>query len=84
MAKVLSKIMTVLAVVVMVVASSGCSKTTKTTEAKDKFFGGTEVKEKTVTESGDKAKVTEKTTEYDAKGDKVKTETKTTGDTGSP
>ena len=83
MAKFLSKIMTVLAVVVIAFASSGC-KTTKTTEVKDKFLGGTEVKEKTVTEHGDKATVTEKKTEYDAKGEKEKTETKTTGDTGSP
>jgi hypothetical protein len=56
----------------------------KTTEVKDKFLGGTEVKEKTVTEVGDKATVTEKKTECNAKGEKVKVETKTTGDVGSP
>ena len=78
MAKVLSRIMTVLAVVVIAFAFGGCKKT-KTTEVNDKFFGGTEVKETTVTEVGDKATVTEKETEYDAKGEKVKVETKTTG-----
>jgi hypothetical protein len=50
----------------------------------DKLLGGTEVKEKTVTEAGNKATVTEKKTEYDAKGNKEKTETKTTGDAGAP
>ena len=83
MAKLLSRIMTFLAVVVFALASSGC-KTTKTTEVNKKFLGGTEVKEKTATEHGDKVTVTEKNTEYDAQGNKVKTETKTTGDTGSP
>ena len=83
MAKFIGRIMTVLAAVVIAVAASGC-KTTKTTEVKDKLFGGTEVKEKTVTELGDKATVTEKKTEYDAKGEKVKVETKTTGDVGPP
>ena len=82
MAKLLSTVVTVLAVAAIAFASSGC-RTTKTTEVKDKLLGGTEVKEKTVTEVGDKATVTEKTTEYDAKGDKVKVETKTTGDPGS-
>jgi uncharacterized lipoprotein NlpE involved in copper resistance len=83
MAKLVKEIMTVLAVAVIALGSIGC-KTTKTTEVKDKVFGGTEVKEKTVTEHGDKATVTEKKTEYDANGNKVKTDTKTTGDTGSP
>ena len=83
MAKFLGRIMTVLAAVVIAFASSGC-KTTKKTEVKEKLLGGTEVKETTVTELGDKAKVTEKKTEYNAKGEKVKTETKTTGDIGSP
>lgn len=69
--------MTVLAGVVIAFAAGGC-KTTKTTEVKEKVFGGTEVKEKTVTEFNDKATVTEKTTDYDAEGEKVKTETKTT------
>jgi uncharacterized lipoprotein YehR (DUF1307 family) len=83
MAEFFGRIMTFLAVVVIAFASSGC-KTTKTTEVNKKFLGGTEVKETTATEHGDKVTVTEKSTEYDAKGDKVKTETKTTGDTGSP
>ena len=85
MKKLMGRIMTFLAVVVIASActfvSGGCSKTTKTTETKEKFFGGTEVKEKTVTETGDKVTVTDKKTEYNANGDKVKTETKTTGDT---
>ena len=79
MAKFLNKIMTVLAVAVIAVAFSGCKDTTKSTEVKGKFFGGTEVKETTVTEHGDKATVTEKKTDYNAKGEKEKTETKTTG-----
>lgn len=83
MAKFLNKMMTFLAVVVIAFASCGC-RTTKTTEVKDKPFGGTQVKEKTVTEVGDKATVTEKKTDYNTGGDKVKTETKTTGNTGSP
>lgn len=83
MTQLLNRIMVVLAVVVIAFAASGC-KTTKSTEVKDKFLGGTEVKEKTVTEHGDKATVTEKKTEYNANGEKEKTETKTTGDTGSP
>jgi len=41
MAKLLSRIMTFLAVVVFALASSGC-KTTKTTEVNKKFLGGTE------------------------------------------
>jgi len=77
MAKFIRKILTVLAVLVIAFVSSGC-KTTKTTEVHDKFLGGTEVKEKNVTEVGDKATVTEKKTEYDANGNKIKTETKTT------
>ena len=81
MARFLKKLMAVLAAVLIVVAFSGC-KTTKTTEVKDKLFGGTQVKEKTVTELGDKAVVTEKKTDYNAQGEKVKTETTTTGDTG--
>jgi hypothetical protein len=83
MAKFFGRIMTFLAIALIAFASSGC-KTTKTTEVDKKLFGGTEVKEKTATEHGDKVTVTEKSTEYNAKGDKVKTETKTTGDTGSP
>ena len=83
MTKFLGTMMTVLAVVVIAFASSGC-KTTKTTEVNKKILGGTEIKEKTVTEVGDKATVTEKTTEYDAQGNKVKTKTETTGNTGSP
>ena len=83
MAKFLSRIMTVLVVVMIAFASSGC-KTSKQTEVKDKILGGTEVKEKTVTEFGDKATVTEKKTDYNAQGQKEKTETKTTGNTGSP
>lgn len=83
MAKLLSRIMTVLMVVAIAFASSGC-KSTKTTEVNKKILGGTEVKEKTVTEVGDKATVTEKKTEYDAQGNKVKTKTETTGNTGSP
>jgi uncharacterized lipoprotein YehR (DUF1307 family) len=78
MAKLVGKIMTVLAAVAIAFAFGGC-RTTKTTEVRGKFFGGTEVKEKTVTEAGDKATVTEKKTEYDASGNRVKTETKTTG-----
>jgi uncharacterized lipoprotein YehR (DUF1307 family) len=83
MTKFLGKIMGGLAVVAIAFAFTGC-KTTKTTEVHDKLLGGTQVKEKTVTEVGDKATVTEKKTEYDAKGNKEKTETKTTGNTGSP
>lgn len=83
MAKFMGRIMTVLAVVIIAFASGGC-KSTKTTEVKGRVFGGTEVKEKTVTEHGDKATVTEKKTDYNANGEKEKTETKTTGDTGSP
>ena len=83
MAKLLNRIMTVLAVVLIALAFGGCKRTTETT-VKDKFLGGTEVKEKTVTESGDRATVTEKKTEYNEKGEKIKTETKTTGNTGSP
>jgi hypothetical protein len=70
--------MTLMAVVLIACASIGC-RTTKTTEVKGKLLGGTEVKEKTVTEVGDKATVTEKKTDYDASGNKTKTETKTTG-----
>jgi uncharacterized lipoprotein NlpE involved in copper resistance len=77
MAKFLGKIMAALAVVVIALAIGGC-KTTKTTEVKDKLLGGTQVKEKTVTEVGNKATVTEKKTDYNAKGEKEKTETKTT------
>ena len=83
MTTLLKKIVTVLAVVVLACATWGC-KSTKTTEVNDKLFGGTQVKEKTVTEVGDKATVTEKKTEYDAQGNKVKTKTETTGNTGSP
>ena len=83
MAKFMGRIMTVLAVVVIAFAFSGC-KTTKKTEVKGRLLGGTEVKETTVTELGDKATVTEKKTEYNAQGEKEKTETKTTGDIGSP
>jgi len=75
--------MTVLAVVVIALASSGC-KSTKTTEVNKKILGGTEVKEKTVTEVGNKATVTEKKTEYDAQGNKIKTKTEMTGNTGAP
>ena len=77
MAKVLGRIMAVLAVVVIALSSVGCKSTT-TTEVNKKLLGGTEVKEKNVTEVGDKATVTEKKTEYDANGNKIKTETKTT------
>jgi hypothetical protein len=77
MAKSLGRILAVLAGAVIALASTGC-KTTKTTEVKDKLLGGTQVKEKTVTEVGDKATVTEKKTDYNAKGEKEKTETKTT------
>ena len=84
MAKFIGGIMTVMAVLTITFASTGCSKTTKKTEVKDKLFGGTEVKETTVTEHGDRATVTETKTEYDASGQKVKTETKTTGEAGSP
>ena len=83
MTKFLRTIMTVLAVVLIAFATIGC-KTSKTTEVNKKILGGTEVKEKTVTEVGDKATVTEKKTEYDAQGNKVKTKTETTGNTGSP
>jgi uncharacterized lipoprotein YehR (DUF1307 family) len=79
MVKFLNKIMTVLAVVVIAVAYSGCKDTTKTKEVNGKLLGGTEVKEKTVTESDNKATVTEKKTEYDANGNKIETNTKTTG-----
>ncbi len=79
MTKFLSKILVVLAVAVVAVGSCGCKKTTKTTEVHDKLFGGTEVKEKTVEESDNKATVTEKKTEYDANGNKIETKTKTTG-----
>ena len=78
MAKLLSKIMTALAVVMIAIASSGC-KTTKTTVVKPKFFGGTEVKETTVTDHGNNATVIEKKTEYDANGNKIETNTKATG-----
>jgi hypothetical protein len=84
MTKLIRTTMAVLAVVVIVFASSGCEKTTKTTDVNKKLLGGTEVKEKTVTEVGDKATVTEKTTDYDAQGNKVKTKTETTGDTDAP
>ncbi len=83
MTKFLMTVMTVLAVVVIALGSSGC-KSTKTTEVNKKILGGTEVKEKTVTEVGDKATVTEKKTEYDAQGNKVNTKTETTGNNGSP
>lgn len=79
MEKFLSKILMVLAVAVIAAGSCGCKKTTKTTEVHDKFLGGTEVKEKTVEESDNKATVTEKKTEYDANGNKVEVKTKTTG-----
>ena len=83
MAKYLRKFVAFLAVVAIACASCGC-KSTRTTEVKDKPFGGTQVKEKTVTETGDKAVVTEKKTDYNTQGDKTKTETKTTGNTGTP
>jgi len=79
MAKFLNKILTVLAVVVIAVAYSGCKDTTKSTEVKSKFFGGTEVKETTVTDHGNNATVSEKKVEYDANGNKIETNTKTTG-----
>ncbi len=82
MRKFLSKLMTVLAVGLIAVVASGC-KTSKQTEVKDKVLGGTQVQEKTVTEFGGKATVTEKKTDYNAQGQKEKTETKTTGDTGA-
>jgi uncharacterized lipoprotein YehR (DUF1307 family) len=88
MAKFLNKIMTVLAVVVIAVAYSGCkdttkptSDTTKSTEVNGKLLGGTEVKETSVTDHGNNATVTEKKTEYDANGNKVETKVKTTGNT---
>ena len=71
MAQFVRAFMTVLAAGAIAFGSSGC-KTTKTTEVKDKLFGGTEVKETTVTELGGKATVTEKKTEYNANGEKVK------------
>ena len=80
MTKYMGKIVTVLAIAVIAIASVGC-KSTKTTEVNDRLLGGTEVKEKTVTEHGDKATVTEKKTDYNTNGDKEKTETKTTGNT---
>jgi hypothetical protein len=63
MAKFAGRIMTVLVVMVIAFASSGCT-TNNTTERSDKG---------TVTE-----KKTEKTTEGNDHGEKVKTETKTT------
>jgi uncharacterized lipoprotein YehR (DUF1307 family) len=79
MTKFLNRIMTVLAVVVIAVAYSGCKDTTKSTEVNGKLFGGTEVKETTVTDHGNNATVTEKKTEYDANGNKIETKIKTTG-----
>jgi hypothetical protein len=79
MLKFLSTILMALAVAVVAVGSCGCKSTTKTTEVNGKLLGGTEVKEKTVTESDNKAAVTEKKTEYDANGNKVETKVKTTG-----
>ena len=63
MAKFIGSIMTVLVVMVIAFTSSSCT-TNNVTERRDK---------PTVTE-----KTTEKTTGYNADGDKVKTETKTT------
>ena len=83
MARLLSKVVAVLVIAVIAFTSVDC-KSTKTTEVNKKVLGGTEVKEKTVTEVGDKATVTEKKTDYDAQGNKVKTNTETTGNTGTP
>ena len=47
-------------------------------------LGFTRVLDYQLVKNGDKATVTEKKTDYSANGDKEKTETKTTGNTGSP
>ena len=64
MAKFMGRIMTLLAAVVIFFTSIGCSTTNNVTERGDK---------PTVTE-----KKTETTTDYNRRGDSVKTETKTT------
>ena len=58
---------------------TGCEDRTvhKESEVHDKPFGGTQVKEKTVTEQGDKVKVEEKKTDIDRHGNVTK-EKKTT------
>jgi hypothetical protein len=59
----------------------GCdSKTTTQTEVKGKLFGGTEVKETTVTEQGDKTQVKETKTEIKPDGTLDKKETTVKGD----
>jgi hypothetical protein len=52
----------------------------KETEVHDKPFGGTQVKEKTVTEEGDKIKVEEKTTDIDRHGNVTKEKKSTEGE----
>ncbi len=59
----------------------GCeSKTTTQTEVKDKFLGGTEVKETTVIEQGDKTQVKETKTTINPDGTLEKKETTVKGD----
>ncbi len=50
-------------------------KQVKKTEVKDKFFGGTEVKETTVTQKGNKAQVREDVTEITPTGRKRRSTT---------
>jgi hypothetical protein len=60
----------------------GCEerKTTTQTEVRDKLLGGTEVKETTVIEQGDKTQVTETRTELESDGTLKKRETTVKGD----
>jgi hypothetical protein len=60
----------------------GCEerKTTTETEVRDKLLGGTEVKETTVIEQGDKTQVTETKTELKSDGTLEKRETTVKGD----
>lgn len=68
----------VLGTALSVALIAACNERHTETEIHDKPFGGTEVKEKTVTQQGDKAKIEEKKTEIDRHGNVTKEEKKTT------
>jgi hypothetical protein len=57
---------------------AGCEDKVTETQVRDKPLGGTEVKQKTVTQDGDKTKVEEKKTDIDRHGNVTKEEKKTT------
>jgi hypothetical protein len=60
------------------VLMAGCEDKVTETQVRDKPLGGTEVKQKTVTQDGDKVKVEEKKTDIDRHGNVTEEKKKTT------